>query len=155
MFPKRSKHASLSKNGRVHNLNTIPTLLQSLILIHLPLPPKNVDILIAMFLEAKQYFQLCWGLSSRVNFATRAHLHSRGALDPTVAGAPLPRLSCPRYQAQPGPCQAQRLQRRREGGRGDAPGGGGPETRACRRAFPVPPNPSSTRGPLGPSQWGS
>ncbi|XP_043343692.1 translation initiation factor IF-2-like [Cervus canadensis] len=44
------------------------------------------------------------------------------------------------------------LKRRRKGERGGAPGGGGPETQACGRKIPVPPNLSSARGQIGPAR---
>lgn len=91
---------------------------------------------------------------------TRQLRYSRS---PTLRGAPwTPRCQArfpsaspaPGIRRSPSPRQARRLQRRRERGRGGAPRGGGPETLACRRAFPVAPAPQFCRGRLGLAQRG-
>lgn len=153
--PKEVSTLQSPRTGGIHNLETILTLPKDLILAPPHPQKKNVDILIAVFLEAKQYFQprvgqydSLRGLSSPVNFATHAHLRGRpGPRGARCASSSPP--PTPGTRRSPGPCQARRQQRRRERGRGEAPGGGGPETRACSRAFPAPPNPSSARGRLG------
>nr|CAI9693354.1 unnamed protein product [Rangifer tarandus platyrhynchus] len=123
-------------------------------------PPKeNVDILIAVFSEANNTFNPKWGttLPPRLKFnpptSRPALIYTSGALWTPPCQAHLsPASPAPGTRRSPGPCQARMLKRRRKGERGGAPGGGGPETQACGRKIPLPPNLSSARGQIGPAR---
>ena len=124
-----------------------------------PHPQKNVDILIAVFSEANNTFDPEWGttLPQRLKFnpptSRPALIYTSGVLwTPPCQARLSPASPAPGTRRSPGPCQARKLQRRRKGERGGAPGGGGPETQVCGHKIPVPPNLSSARGQIGPAR---